>query len=95
VQNDVAKFETGFIEGELYSSMLKKISKAIQQGWEEKYMKKKFNAPRMFRLHKVNQEKTRKIDQTYFADPNSLTSSRQSITIPFGLPRYGFLRRKI
>ena len=30
VQNDVAKFE--------YSSMLKKISKAIQQGWEEKYI---------------------------------------------------------
>jgi hypothetical protein len=35
----VAKFETGLIEGELYSSMLKKISEAIQQGWEEKYMK--------------------------------------------------------
>jgi hypothetical protein len=45
---------------ELYSSMLKNISKAIQQGWEEKYKKNKYNALRMFQLHKVNQEKTRK-----------------------------------
>jgi hypothetical protein len=35
VQNDVAIFETGLIKGELYSSMLKIISEAIQQGWEE------------------------------------------------------------
>jgi len=70
VQSDVAKFETGFIEGELDSSMLKKISKAIQQGWEEKYTKKKFNAPKKFQLHKVNQEKTCKIDKTYFSDPD-------------------------
>jgi hypothetical protein len=44
VQNDVAIFETGLIEGEIYSSMLKKSSEAIQQGWEEKYMKIKYNA---------------------------------------------------
>ncbi len=50
--------------------MLKKISKAIQQGWEEKYMKKKFNAPKKFQLHKMNQEMTRKIDKTYFTDPD-------------------------
>ena len=80
VQNDVAKFETGLIKGELYSSMLKNISKAIQQGWEEKYKKNKYNAPRMFQLRKVNQEKTRKIDQTYFADPD-LVEVRQLIDI--------------
>ncbi len=33
-------------------------------------MKIKYNAPRMLQLRKVNQEKTRKIDQTYFADPD-------------------------
>jgi len=80
VQNDVAKFETGLIKGELYSSMLKNISKAIQQGWEEKYKKNKYNAPRMFQLRKVNQEKTRKIDQTCFADPD-LVEVRQLIDI--------------
>ena len=32
VQNDVAIFETGLIEGEIYSSMLKKSSEAIQRG---------------------------------------------------------------
>jgi hypothetical protein len=80
VQNDVAKFETGLIEGEFYSSMLKKISKAIQQGWEEKYMKSKYNAPRLFQFCKVNQKKNRKIDQTYFSDPD-LVEVRQLIDI--------------
>jgi hypothetical protein len=60
--------------------MLKKISEAIQQGWEENYIKIKYNAPRMFQLCKVNQEKTRKIDQTYFADPD-LVEVRQLIDI--------------
>ena len=60
--------------------MLKKISKAIQQGWEEKYKNNKYNAPRMFQLRKVNQEKTRKIDQAYFADPD-LVEVRQLIDI--------------
>ena len=60
--------------------MLKNIIKAIQQGWEEKYKNNKYNAPRMFQLRKVNQEKTRKIDQTYFADPD-LVEVRQLIDI--------------
>jgi hypothetical protein len=80
VQNDVATFETGFIEGEHYSSMLKSISEAVQRGWKEKYTKKKFNAPKMFQLRKVNQEKTRKIDQANFKDPD-LDEVRQLINI--------------
>ncbi len=60
--------------------MLKKISKAIQQGWEEKYMKGKYIAPRLFQFCKVNQKKTCKIDQTYFSDPD-LVEVRQLIDI--------------
>jgi len=73
VQNDVAIFETGLIKGEIYSSMLKKSSEAIQQGWEEKYMKIK-----LIQFCKVNQKKTRKIDQIYFSDPD-LVEVRQLI----------------
>ena len=80
VRNDVATFETGLIEEELCSSMLNKISKAIQQGWEEKYMNSKYNAPRLFQLRKVNQKKTRKIDQANFSDPD-LVEVRQLIEI--------------
>jgi len=80
VQNDVAIFETGLIKGELYSSMLKKISKAIQQGWEEKYMKIKYKAPRLFQFCKVNQKTTRKIDQINFSEPD-LVEVRQLIDI--------------
>ena len=80
MQNDVAIFETGLIEGELYSSMLKKISEAIQQGWEDKCMKIKYNAPRWFQFCKVNQKKTRKIDQIYFSDLD-LVEVRQLIDI--------------
>ncbi len=43
-------------------------------------MKIKYNAPKMFQLRKVNQEKTRKIDQTYFSDPD-LVEVRQLIDI--------------
>ena len=45
--------------------MLKSTSKAEQRGWKEKYMKKKFNAPKSFQSCKVNQKKTRKINQEY------------------------------
>ncbi len=60
--------------------MLKKISEAIQQGWGKTYMKRKYNAPRWFQLRKVNKEKTGKIDQKYFADPD-LVDVRQLIDI--------------
>ncbi len=43
-------------------------------------MKKKFNAPGKFQLRKVNQEKTRKIAQTYFVDPD-LVEVQQLIDI--------------
>jgi hypothetical protein len=33
-------------------------------------MKSKYNAPRLFQFCKVNQKKTRKIDHTYFSDPD-------------------------
>ena len=101
VQNDVAIFETGLIKGELYSSMLKKISKAIQQGWEEKYMKIKYNAPRWFQFCKVNQKKTRKIDQIYFSDLD-LVEVRQLIDIfqtiyhnTIRVTKVWFLKKKI
>ncbi len=67
VQNNVAEFEEGTLNKDNLS-VLKSISEAVQRGWKDKYTKKKFNALRMFQLRKVNQEKTRKIDQTYFAD---------------------------
>ncbi len=60
--------------------MLKKISKAIQQGWEKKYMTSRYNAPRLFQLCKVKQKKTCKIDQVYFSDPD-LVEVRQLIAI--------------
>ncbi len=43
-------------------------------------MKSKYNAPRLFQFCKVNQKKTRKIDQTYFSDPD-LVEERQLIDI--------------
>ncbi len=48
--------------------MLKSISEAVQRGWKDKYIKKKFNAPKTFQSCTVNQEKTRKINQKYFRD---------------------------
>ncbi len=67
VQNNVAEFEEGTLK-EDNLSVLKSISEAVQRGWKEKYMKKKFNAPKTFQSCKVNQEKTRKINQEYFKD---------------------------
>ncbi len=69
VQNNVAKFEEGTLN-EYNLSVLKSIREAVQRGWTDKYMKKKFNAPKKFQLRKVNQDKTRKIDKVYFADPD-------------------------
>ncbi len=69
VQNNVAKFEEGTLN-EYNLSVLKSIREAVQRGWKDKYMKKKFNAPKKFQLRKVNQDKTRKIDKVYFADPD-------------------------
>jgi hypothetical protein len=67
-------------------------------------MKKKFNAPKTFLSCKMNQEKTRKINQEYFKDID-LVEVRELIKIfesiyssqsiqTFGLPRYGSSRRK-
>jgi len=60
--------------------VLKSIREAVQRGWKDKYMKKKFNAPKTFKSRKLNQEKTRKIRQTFFADPD-LVEVRQLIDI--------------
>ena len=69
VQNNVAKFEEGTLN-EDNLSVLKSIREAVQRGWKDKYMKKKFNAPKTFKSCKLNQEKTHKIHQTFFADPD-------------------------
>jgi hypothetical protein len=45
--------------------VLKSISEAVERGWKEKYMKKKSNAPKTCQSCKVNQKKTRKINQEY------------------------------
>jgi len=47
VQNNVAEFEEGTLDKNNLSG-LKSISKAVQRGWKEKYMKKKFDAPKTF-----------------------------------------------
>jgi hypothetical protein len=64
VQNNVAEFEEGTLNKDNLS-VLKSISEAVQRGWKEKYMKKKFNAPKTFQSRKVNQKKTCKINQEY------------------------------
>jgi hypothetical protein len=64
VQNNVAEFEEGTLN-EDNLSVLKSISEVVQRGWKDKYMKKKFNAPKTFQSRKLNQEKTRKINQEY------------------------------
>jgi hypothetical protein len=66
-QNNMAEFEDGTLK-EDNLSVLKSISEAVQRGWKEKYMKKKFNAPKSFQSCKAIQEKTRKINQKYFKD---------------------------
>ena len=67
VQKNVAKFEEGTLNKDSLS-VLKSISEAVQRGWNDKYMKKKFNAPKTFQSRKLNQEKTRKINQQYIKD---------------------------
>ena len=67
VQNNVAEFEKGTLK-EDNLSVLKSISEAVQRGWKEKYTNKKFNAPKIFQSHRVNQEQTRKINQEYIKD---------------------------
>ncbi len=62
VQNTVAKFEEGIINKDNLP-VLKSINEDILQGWEEKYKCKKYKAPTWFQSHKVNQKKTRRIDQ--------------------------------
>ncbi len=64
MQNNMAEFEEGTLNKDNLS-MLKSTSKAEQRGWKEKYMKKKFNAPKSFQSCEVNQKKTRKINQEY------------------------------
>ncbi len=61
----MANFQEGLLN-ENDISRLKNISKDIQKGWDEKYKSKKYKAPKEFQSWKVNQEKTRKIDQKYF-----------------------------
>ncbi len=79
VQNNVAKFEERILnEDDL--SVLKSISKAVQKGWREKYMKKKYKAPKTFQSCKVNQEKTCRINQENFKDTD-LVEVRQLIDI--------------
>ena len=68
LKNNVANFEVGLVKEDDISTLLR-ISKDIQQGWDEKYNNKRFKPPKMFQSRKVNQEKTRKIDQQYFNDP--------------------------
>ena len=60
--------------------MLKSISEAVQRGWKDKYMKTKFNAPKTFQFRKLNQEKTRKINQEYIKDTD-LVEVRKLIEI--------------
>ena len=79
VQNNLAQFEEGTLD-ENNLSVLKSISEAVQRGWKEKYMKKKFNAPKTFQSCKVNQEKTCKINQEYFKDVD-LVEARELIKI--------------
>ncbi len=79
VQNNVAKFQEGLLK-EDDISRLKSISEDIQQGWEEKYKSKKYEAPEQFQYQKVKEEKTRKIDQKYFKDPD-LDEVRELINI--------------
>jgi hypothetical protein len=67
VQNNVAEFEEVTLDKNNLS-VLKSINEAVQRGWKEKFMKKKFNAPITFQSHRVNQEKTRKINQEYIKD---------------------------
>jgi hypothetical protein len=79
VQNNEAKFEERILN-EDNLSVLKSISKAVQKGWMEKYMKKKYKAPKTFQSRKVNQEKTCRINQENFKDTN-LVEVRQLIDI--------------
>jgi hypothetical protein len=79
VQKNVAEFEEGTLN-EDNLSVLKSISKAVQRGWKDKYMKKKFNAPKTFQSRRVNQEKTRKINQEYIKDTD-LVEVRKHIEI--------------
>jgi hypothetical protein len=65
----VAKFEEGLLNKDDISR-LENISEKIQQGWEEKYKSNNYKAPKKFQSRKVNQDKTRKIDQRYFKDPD-------------------------
>jgi hypothetical protein len=69
VQSNVAKFEEGLLNKDDISR-LENISEKIQQGWEEKYKSNNYKAPKKFQSRKVNQDKTRKIDQRYFKDPD-------------------------
>jgi hypothetical protein len=79
VQNNVAKFEEGTLN-EDNLSVLKSINEAVQRGWKDKFMKKKFNAPKTFQSRKLNQEKTRKINQEYIKDKD-LVEVRKLIEI--------------
>jgi hypothetical protein len=38
-------------------SRLKSISEAVQKGWKEKYMKKKYKAPKWFNSRKVTKRR--------------------------------------
>jgi hypothetical protein len=51
VQKNVARFEEGTLNKDSLS-VLKSISEAVQRGWNDKYMKKKFNAPKTFQSRK-------------------------------------------
>jgi hypothetical protein len=55
-----AMYEKGSIKGKSLSQ-LKEISKSIKQGWEGKYVNRKYKAPQTFQFCTVNQKKTHKI----------------------------------
>ena len=69
VQSNLPIFEEGLLHKDDISR-LENISEKIQQGWEKKYKSKKYKAPKKFQSRKINQDKTRKIDQQYFKDPD-------------------------
>jgi hypothetical protein len=79
VQNNVAKFEERILNKNNLS-VLKSISKAVQKGWKEKYIKKKYKAPKTFQSCKVNQEKACRINQENFKGTD-LVEVRQLIDI--------------
>jgi hypothetical protein len=98
VQDNVAEFEEGTLN-EDNLSVLKSISKAVQKGWKNKYMKKKFNAPKTFQSRKLNQEKTRKINQEYIKDTDlvevrKLIEIFETIYLDIRVTEVWFLKKK-